>query len=54
MRPVVAGDVVTAVQRVCQSKTGAPDAFILYLIVGCEQVHNLDEGDAGRFGRPWA
>ncbi len=43
LRPVVAGDVVTAVQRVCQSKTGAPDAFILYLIVGCEQVHNLDE-----------
>jgi oligopeptide transport system substrate-binding protein len=43
IRPVVAGDVVTAVQRVCQSKNGAPDAFILFLIVGCEQVYNLDE-----------
>ncbi|MFO7682405.1 MAG: ABC transporter substrate-binding protein [Chloroflexota bacterium] len=41
LRPVVAADVVTAVQRVCQAKTGAPDAFILYLIVGCEQLHSL-------------
>lgn len=43
LRPVVAGDIVTAVHRVCQSETNAPDAFILFLIVGCEQVHNLNE-----------
>ena len=43
VRPVVAGDVVTAVHRVCQSTTNAPDAFIIFLIVGCEQVYNLDE-----------
>ena len=43
LRPVVAGDVVTAVHRVCQSDTGAADAFILFLIIGCEQVYNLDE-----------
>ena len=43
LRPVVAGDVVTAVHRVCQSETNTPDAFILFLIVGCEQVYNLDE-----------
>ncbi|NHZ72031.1 MAG: hypothetical protein GWP17_02975 [Aquificales bacterium] len=43
LRPVVAGDVVTAVHRVCQSETDAPDSFILFLITGCEQVFNLDE-----------
>lgn len=43
LRPVTAGDVVTAVQRVCQAETGVPDAFILYLIVGCQQLHELDE-----------
>jgi len=43
LRPVTAGDVVTAVQRVCQANTGTPDAFILYLIVGCEQLHALPE-----------
>ncbi|MBK8984767.1 MAG: hypothetical protein IPM39_01585 [Chloroflexi bacterium] len=41
LRPVVAADVVTAVQRVCQSATKTPEAFILFLIVGCEQVHGL-------------
>ncbi|MBE2223410.1 MAG: peptide ABC transporter substrate-binding protein [Anaerolineae bacterium] len=43
LRPVVAGDVVTAVHRVCQSETNTPDAFILFLIIGCEQVYNLAE-----------
>jgi len=42
-RPVVAEDVVTAVHRTCQSETNAPDAFILFLILGCEQVYSLDE-----------
>lgn len=43
LRQVVAADVVTAVHRVCQSTTNAPDAFIIFLIVGCEQVYNLNE-----------
>lgn len=41
IRPVVAADVVTAVHRVCQSATKTPEAFILFLITGCEQVHRL-------------
>ncbi len=43
LRPVVAADVVTAVHRTCQKETNTPDAFILFLIIGCEQVYNLDE-----------
>ncbi|MCA9874061.1 MAG: peptide ABC transporter substrate-binding protein [Anaerolineales bacterium] len=41
VRPVVAGDVVTAVHRACQSATKTPEAFILFLVVGCEQVYGL-------------
>jgi oligopeptide transport system substrate-binding protein len=47
VRPVVAADVVTAVQRACQSATGAPDAFILFIISGCEQVYSLREPAPG-------
>lgn len=39
VRPVVADDVVFAVQRACTRETNTPDAFILFLIVGCEQVN---------------
>lgn len=39
VRPVVASDVVLAIQRVCARETDTPDAFILFLIEGCEQVH---------------
>lgn len=38
VRPVTAEDVVAAMQRVCQRSTAAPDAFILFLIEGCEQI----------------
>jgi oligopeptide transport system substrate-binding protein len=38
---VVADDVVYALQRACQRDTGTPDAFILYIIEGCQQVHDL-------------
>ena len=41
VRPVVAGDIVFAVQRACSRDTDAPDAFVLFLIEGCEQVHQL-------------
>ncbi|MCB8940657.1 MAG: hypothetical protein H6655_19780 [Ardenticatenaceae bacterium] len=39
VRPVVASDIVFAVQRTCARETGSPDAFILFIIEGCEQVH---------------
>lgn len=41
VRPVVASDVVFAIQRTCSRETDAPNAFILFLIEGCEQVHQL-------------
>lgn len=41
VRPVVASDIVFAIQRACSRETAAPDAFILFLIEGCEQVHQL-------------
>ena len=41
VRPVVAGDVVYAIQRACNRATGAPDAFILFIITGCEEVYKL-------------
>lgn len=47
IRPVVAADVVTAVQRACQFATGAPDAFILFIITGCEQVYSLRDPTPG-------
>ncbi|MEZ4590024.1 MAG: peptide ABC transporter substrate-binding protein [Chloroflexota bacterium] len=40
-RPVVASDMVFAIQRTCARETNSPDAFILFLIEGCEQVHQL-------------
>lgn len=43
VRPVTAEDVVAAIQRVCQRVTATPDAFILFLIEGCERVYNLLE-----------
>ena len=41
IRPVVASDIVFAVQRACAKETNTPDAFILFLIDGCEQVHQV-------------
>lgn len=41
VRPVVATDIVFAVQRACASQTDTPDAFILFIIEGCEQVYQL-------------
>jgi len=41
VRPVVAADVITAVHRACQSATKTPEAFVLFLVTGCEQVYGL-------------
>jgi ABC-type oligopeptide transport system substrate-binding subunit len=46
VRPVVAADVVYGIHRACRRATGTPDAFVLYLIEGCEQVHASTELDA--------
>ena len=43
VRPVAPEDVVAAIQRVCQRSTATPDAFIIFLIEGCEGVYNLAE-----------
>jgi oligopeptide transport system substrate-binding protein len=39
VRPVVADDLVYAIQRICQRNTGTPDAVILFIIEGCESVY---------------
>lgn len=39
VRPVVADDLVYAVQRICQRRTGTRDAVILFIIDGCEAVY---------------
>lgn len=38
-RPVVADDVVFAVQRACDNRTQAPDVLALFIIEGCQEVH---------------
>lgn len=49
--PVVAADVVYAIQRVCARQTNTPDAVILFLIEGCEQIHSLSEPTAADLDR---
>lgn len=43
VRPVTADDVVYTIQRICRRETNAPDAFILFLIDGCERVYNTTD-----------
>lgn len=43
VRPVTADDIVYTVQRICQRATNAPDAFILFLIDGCEQAYSTTD-----------
>jgi ABC-type oligopeptide transport system substrate-binding subunit len=43
VRPVTAGDVVYAIQRACDPTLPTPDAFVLFIIEGCEQVHGMAE-----------
>lgn len=52
VRPVVAGDVVTAVRRACSQDPNTPDAFVLFIIQGCEQLNraldaNIDPSIVG-------
>lgn len=43
IRPVTADDMVFAIQRACRRDTKTPDAFILFLIEGCEQVYSNND-----------
>lgn len=43
VRPVIADDLVYAVQRSCRRETNTPDAYILFLIDGCEQVYGTND-----------
>lgn len=43
VRPVLSWDVVRAVERVCTRETGTPDAFIFFVIEGCETVYRSPE-----------
>lgn len=43
VRAVEAADVVFAVHRACQRANAVPDAFILFIIEGCQDVYNLAE-----------
>lgn len=52
-RPVIADDVVFAVQRVCDRRTQVPDALVLFVIAGCEEVYELaalDDDDLAQIG----
>ncbi len=50
VRPVVADDMVYAIQRACRRDTDAPDAFILFLIEGCEPVYSMNDPTAADLG----
>ncbi len=53
VRPVVASDMVFAIRRACARETDTPDAFVLFLIEGCEQAHqqaNATPADLANIG----
>jgi ABC-type oligopeptide transport system substrate-binding subunit len=53
VRPVDALDVVYAFQRACTKKNAVTDAFLLFVIEGCQQLFALSEpsnDDLGRLG----
>lgn len=43
IRPVIAADVVFAIQRACSRATNTPEDFILFLIENCQAVNNVLE-----------
>lgn len=43
VRPVIAQDVVYAIHRVCNASNRVADAFLLFIIDGCEAVYQLNE-----------
>ncbi|MCP5094305.1 MAG: hypothetical protein GY943_02000 [Chloroflexi bacterium] len=49
--PVVADDIVLAIQRACARVTNTPDVVVLFVIEGCEQVHTLANPKAADLNR---
>jgi ABC-type oligopeptide transport system substrate-binding subunit len=43
LRPVVAADVVFAIQRACDPRIDTPDSFVLFIIEGCQQLNRQTE-----------
>ncbi len=43
VRPVTAHDVVRAFHRICDRTTRTPDAFIFFIVQGCEEVFGIIE-----------
>ncbi len=41
VRPIFASDIVYAIRRACDATSGTPDAFILFIIEGCQDVYQL-------------
>ncbi len=42
-RPIIADDFVFSIRRACLSQTDAPNAFILFMIEGCERIYRQSE-----------
>ena len=49
VRPLIANDLVYAIYRVCDARNNVPDAFILFIIEGCENVYRLPEPTTADF-----
>lgn len=49
--PVVADDVVYAIQRACSNETNTPDVVTLFIIDGCEQANSLSDPTATDLNR---
>ena len=45
IRSVTANDILFALQRACQLETNTPDAFLLFIISGCEEIYRSLEPD---------
>ncbi len=45
-RPVIADDVVFAVERACDYRTQAPEVLALFIVQGCEETHAILEPQA--------
>lgn len=53
VRPVDAYDMVDAIRRVCDSRVNTPDAFVLFIIEGCERINSsveVTEADFDQLG----
>ncbi len=43
IRPITAQDIVLAIQRACDSRTNAPDVYVLFIIENCQTLNNTLE-----------